>query len=327
MKWKAPRVEWVVMKRRNGRGGDFTGPKVSIGLPTYNGGRKILKAVTSIFSQDFDNVEIIISDNCSTDDTEEICSGLAQRHPDIIKYYRQPVNRGVTANYSFVLEKATGDYFCWIADDDTLAQGILRKYVDFLVANPEYALVSGQVKYWQGSKLVLVEKDLTLENTSPYLRVVNYYFKVMYGAMVYGLMNRRLAQSIPLRNRIGDDWHFVASVAFTGKIKHLDVHGYNKKFGGVSINMKNYAKVIGASWFSANFPHATIAVDALAEIVMLSPQYSRVNWLSRVMLGLCSCTSVLLSHYVKVFPFIVGGRIKRLIRKPYDQWVTETLRT
>ena len=315
------------MRRRVARGKDFTGPKVSVGLPTYNGGRKILKAVTSIFNQDYNNIEIIISDNCSTDDTEEICRSIAHKYPDVVKYYRQPVNRGVTANYSFVLEQATGDYFLWIADDDTLAHGVLKKYVGFLNNNPDYSLVMGQVKYWQGSKLACVEKDLNLEQSSPQLRVVSYYYKVMWGAMIYGLMNRRLAQSIPLRNRIGDDWHFVASVAFNGKIKNLDVHGYNKKFGGVSVNMKNYAKVIGASWFSANFPHATIAIDALAEIVMLSPQYSKLNWFSRIILGLTSCVSVLVSHYFKVYPFIIGGRIKRLIRRPYDLVATASSRT
>jgi glycosyltransferase involved in cell wall biosynthesis len=310
------------MKKRNGRGGEVSLPKVSIGLPTYNGGRKILKAITSVFNQDYDNLEIIISDNCSIDhDTEEICSGLSQRHPDVVKYYRQPINRGVVANYQFVLEKATGDYFLWIADDDTLAHGILKKYVDFLTANPDYSLVSGQVKYWKGSKLVLIEKDFNMEHSSPQLRVLNYYFKVTHGAMFYGLMNRRTAQSIPLRNRIGDDWHFVASIAFSGKIKNLEMHGYNKKFGGVSSTMKNYAKVIGASWFSAYFPHATIAIDALAEIVMLSPQYSRMNIFSRICFGLMACVSLLASHYVKVFPFIVGGRIKRFIRRPYDYWM------
>lgn len=315
------------MKRRNGRGVDSKLPKVSIGLPTYNGGRKILKALTSIFSQEYDNIEVIISDNCSTDDTEEICTGLAQRHPDVVKYYRQPVNRGVTANYSFTLGKATGDYFMWIADDDTLAPGILRRYVDFLNNNPEYSLVSGQVKYWQGTKLVLTEKDLGLESSSAYLRVLNYYSKVRYGAMVYGLMNRHLAQSIPLRNRIGDDWHFVASVAFSGKVKQLDIHGYNKRFGGVSVNMKNYAKVIGANWFSANFPHATIAVDALAEVVLLSPRYSRENVLARVSLGLTACAMILASHYLKVYPFIIGGKIKRLVLKPSESILTETSRT
>jgi glycosyltransferase involved in cell wall biosynthesis len=325
MKWKAQRVE--VMKRKSGRVVDSNVPKVTIGIPTYNGGRKLQKALTSIFNQEYDNLEVIVSDNCSTDDTEEVCTGLAQRHPDVVKYYRQPVNRGVTANYQFVLEKATGDYFMWLADDDTLAHGILRKYVDFLIHNPDYSLVSGQVKYWQGAKLVLVEKDMSLDQSSPYLRVLNYYYKVMYGAMIYGLMNRRLAQSIPLRNRIGDDWHYVASVAFHGKVKNLEIHGYNKKFGGVSVNMKNYAKVIGANWFSANFPHATIAVDALAEVILLSPQYAKLDMFSRVVLGFFSCVSVLTSHYLKVFPFIVGGKIKRLVRKPYENWITETSRT
>jgi glycosyltransferase involved in cell wall biosynthesis len=307
------------MKRDVWIGESANGPKVSIGLPTYNGGTRLIKAVSSVMAQDHENIEIIISDNCSDDDTEEVCTSLSQRYP-CIRYYRQPVNRGVTANYSFVLEKATGDYFLWLSDDDTLEPGILKIYTDFLSANPDYALVSGQVNYWQDNKLVLVEKDFTMDSPSPSLRVVNYYFKVMHGAMFYGLMDRRLAQSISLRGRIGDDWHFVASVAFTGKIKNLDIPGYNKKFGGLSINMKNYAKAIGASWFTANFPHVTIALDAMSEIVLLSPQYAQVNILLRFMLAIASCTSVLVSHYFKVFPFIVGGKIKRWIRRPYQQW-------
>lgn len=294
-------------------------PKVSVGLPTYNGGSRLTRAVSSVMAQDYANIEIIISDNCSGDDTGEICTCLSQRYP-CIRYFRQPVNRGVTANYSFVLEQATGDYFLWLSDDDTLEPGILRKYIDFLLANPDYALVSGQVNYWQDNKLILVEKDFTMDQTSPSLRVISYYFKVMHGAMFYGLMDRRLAQSIPLRGRIGDDWHFVASVAFTGKIKNFDVPGYNKKFGGLSANMRAYARAIGASWFTANFPHVTIALHAISEIVILSPLYARVNFFSRLMLAMAACTSVLASHYFKVFPFIVGGRIKRWIRRPYQHW-------
>jgi glycosyltransferase involved in cell wall biosynthesis len=316
------------MKRKNDRGAEVRRPMVSIGLPTYNGGRKILKAVTSVFNQDYDNLEIIISDNCSTDtETEEICKTLTAKYPGIVKYFRQPVNRGVSVNYQFVLDQARGDYFMWIADDDTLTHGILKKYVEFLSNNSEYALVSGQVKYWQGSKLVLIEKDFTMEHHSAHLRVINYYFKVLHGAMFYGLMDRKLAQSVPLRSRIGDDWHFVASMAFLGKIKNLDIPGYNKTFGGVSSTMKNYAKVIGAGWFSAIFPHATIAVDAMAEITTLSPQYARLNVFSRTLLGLTACMSVLMSHYLKVFPFIVGGRIKRFIRKPYDYWMLSPEKT
>lgn len=288
-------------------------PKVSIGLPTYNGASRLVRAVSSVIAQDYDNIEIIISDNGSIDDTEGVCAALCQLYP-CIRYFRQPVNRGVTANYSFVLEKATGDYFLWLSDDDALEPGILERYTNFLSVNPDYSLVSGQVNYWQDNKLVMVEKEFTMDHSSPSLRVINYYFKVMHGAMFYGMMNRRLAQSIPLRGRIGDDWHFVASVAFSGKIKNFDFPGYNKKFGGLSVNMKAYAKAIGASWFTANFPHVSIALDTLSEIVLLSPQYSRANIITRFMLATAACASVLVSHYVKVFPFIVGGKVKRWIR-------------
>jgi len=307
------------MEAKLNLGEAFGRPKISIGLPTYNGGRKIITAVASVFAQRYNNIEIIISDNCSNDDTEEVCMNLCERFPSI-KYYRQHINRGVTANYNFVLQQATGDYFLWLADDDTLEPGILHLYADFLQDNPDYSLVSGQVKYWHENTLALIEKDFSMEQSSPFLRVVNYYFKVMHGAMFYGLMHRRLAQTIGLRGRIGDDWHFVASVAFTGKIKNLEVPGYNKKFGGLSINMKAYAKAIGASWFTAYFPHVRIAFDAVSEIVHLSPQYSGMNIFSRYLLGISSCVSVLISHYFKVYPFIVGGRIKRMIRKPYQQW-------
>jgi glycosyltransferase involved in cell wall biosynthesis len=303
--------------RKENWGEQNESPKVSIGLPTYNGGAKIVKAVASVLSQGYPNIEIIISDNCSTDNTQEICQYLAERYP-VVKYHRQELNHGVVANYSFVLAQATGDYFLWIADDDTLEPGILFKYVEFLQAHPDYSLVSGQINYWQGNQLVLIEKDFTLEYASRNARVISYYFKVLHGAMFYGMMDRKLAQSIPLRNRIGDDWHFVACLAFTGKVKNLEYVGYNKKFGGVSSDMKNYAKVIGASWFSAYFPHATIALDALAEITVFSPQYAKSNVFTRTLLGITSCVSVFVSHYVKVFPFIVGGKLKRMITRPYQ---------
>jgi glycosyltransferase involved in cell wall biosynthesis len=252
--------------------------------------------VSSVIDQDYNNIEIIISDNCSSDNTQEICAALCQRYPGIA-YYRQPVNRGMTANYSFVLDKATGNYFLWMSDDDTLEPGILTRYVDFLSANPDYALVCGEVKYWEGNKVVTVEKDLTVDHPSPHRRVISYYSRVMQGALFYGLMQRTLAQSIPLRDRIGDDWHFVASAAFAGKIKNLNVAGYNKKLGEQATNLTAYAKNIVPSRFTARFPRMAIAIDAISEVLYLSPQYSRTNVVSRILLAIGSCASVLVGRY------------------------------
>ena len=92
-------------------------PTVSIGMPVYNGGKYIRDALDSLLAQTFTNFELIISDNASTDRTEQICREYADRDARI-QYVRQPVNRGATANFQFVLDEAAGEYFMWAAYDD-----------------------------------------------------------------------------------------------------------------------------------------------------------------------------------------------------------------
>jgi glycosyltransferase involved in cell wall biosynthesis len=287
-------------------------PRVSIGLPTFNSKGNIRNTLDSIFSQGYSNLEIIISDNCSTDDTQETCLALS-KNCNAIKYYRQPRNIGLMPNFEFVLRQATGDFFMWICDDDTLEPGMLNTYVDFLIKHPHYSLVSGQILYWLGERSLFAEKNFCMEQNSPAYRVIRYYLKVVYGGMYYGLMLRKFAAKIPLRNRIGDDWHFVASMAYQGKIKNLECIGYNKKLGGLSKNFKLYASVVEATWFSADFPRVKIALDAFSDIMYQSPVYRRVSIYSRFLLALTSCAGILIKYYFKEFPFIVGGRIKRFL--------------
>lgn len=84
-------------------------PRVSIGMPVYNGDPFIRGALDSLLAQTFTDFELIISDNASTDRTEAICREYAAR--DIrIRYVRQTENRGAKANFEFVLDKAVGLY-------------------------------------------------------------------------------------------------------------------------------------------------------------------------------------------------------------------------
>jgi glycosyltransferase involved in cell wall biosynthesis len=286
-------------------------PLVSIGIPTYNGAKRIIATIKSIVNQGYPNLEIIISDNCSSDNTEEVCVELSKTNPSI-KYFRQKENIGIIGNYKYVLSKASGELYMWVADDDSLEPGILKKYVDFLTSHNDYLLVSGQIRYWTGNKAEFVEKDLSMEQSSCYRRVIGYYNKVVQGAMYYGLMSRQMATKLPLQNRMGEDWHFVAKAAFLGKIKMLDCIGYNKKLNGSSKTLKHYAKLIGAPWFTTNFPHSQIAFDAFAEI-MTSPIYNRERpFYGRLALALGSCFGVLFNHYFREYPFIIGGKIRRL---------------
>jgi len=92
-------------------------PKVSVGMPVYNGENFIREALDSLLAQTFTDFELIISDNASTDRTEAICREYAAK--DVrIRYERQGENRGAIANFKFVLDEAQGEYFMWAAADD-----------------------------------------------------------------------------------------------------------------------------------------------------------------------------------------------------------------
>jgi glycosyltransferase involved in cell wall biosynthesis len=295
-------------------------PLVTVGIPTYNGGAKIREAVTSVLNQGYPNLEIIISDNCSGDNTMEICLELSAKH-QFVRYVRQPINIGWIANFQFVLTHATGDFFMWLCDDDALEPGIVQRYAQFLLQHPDYSLVSGEIKYWIGDRPVFCERDFNIEQRFAGMRLIQFYSKVVYGSIFYGLMRKETAQKIPLKSAMGVDWHFVASVAYLGKIKNLHRIGYHKKFGGISKSFKEYAKTIGASAFAGRFPHLQIAIDAFSNILHHSPVYLHHWFLVRTLLAMSAFLTVLINFYGKQYPFIVGGRIKRWIRsvaRPMD---------
>ncbi|MGI0493454.1 glycosyltransferase family 2 protein [Alkalinema pantanalense CENA528] len=114
-------------------------PRVSIGLPIYNGDRYLTACLESLLQQTFTDFEIIISDNASMDTTGEICREFARRDSRI-RYYRNETNVGPVPNYNRVFDLATGDYFRWMAHDDVCAPEWLERCVTVLDSHPEVAL-------------------------------------------------------------------------------------------------------------------------------------------------------------------------------------------
>jgi glycosyltransferase involved in cell wall biosynthesis len=112
---------------------------VSIGLPTFNRASLIKKALDSLLAQTYGNFELIISDNCSTDETEKVCREYAIKDKRI-SYIKQKENIGLIANSLFVLTCASGEYFMWACDDDwwdTKFIELLKKPLD---ENPDYGV-------------------------------------------------------------------------------------------------------------------------------------------------------------------------------------------
>lgn len=110
-------------------------PLVSVGLPVFNGQKYLAFAIESVLAQTFADFELIISDNGSTDATQEICEAYAARDARI-RYIRQAQNRGAGFNYNFVFHEARGQYFKWLAHDDWLAPDNLEASVEALDADP-----------------------------------------------------------------------------------------------------------------------------------------------------------------------------------------------
>lgn len=117
---------------------DYTPPLVSIGMPTYNGERTICSALDSLLAQDFKDFELIISDNASSDSTENICQQYAARNPRI-RYYRNEMNIE-WANFNRVLHLARGKYFMWASDDDLWEPSYVSCMVEALDSNSDAVL-------------------------------------------------------------------------------------------------------------------------------------------------------------------------------------------
>ncbi|TWU20874.1 glycosyltransferase family 2 protein [Bythopirellula polymerisocia] len=111
-------------------------PRVSIGLPVYNGETYLGESIESLLGQTYGDFELIISDNGSTDGTQEICSHYAKLDSRIA-YHRVKQNLGCAWNYNRVFELSQAEYFKWAADDDIHLPTFLEKAVDVLDHHPE----------------------------------------------------------------------------------------------------------------------------------------------------------------------------------------------
>ena len=293
---------------------------VTIGIPTYNGSKRIGRPIESIWKQNYPNLEIIISDNCSTDNTKEVIENICKDHPEI-RYVRQETNIKQMPNYDFVLRAARGKYFMWLADDDFIEPDFVMRAVQFLEAHDDYSLASGKIQYWQEEKRDLLEGGFTFEQNSPSTRVARFYSKVVYAGIIHGLIRTECVKDITFFVVIGNDYHFVANLLFLGKVKNFDFTGYNKHFGGVSRDFRGYAKHMGESWLTGYFPHLKMAKDAFTEVFSRSVVFSRMPFLSRLGLAVRSWFGVVYCYYGRIF---IGARVMNHFVTPVTAAVKKT---
>ena len=153
-------------------------PKVTIGLPIYNGEKNVSERIKQILTQTFQDFILIISDNGSNDKTQEICEKMSKIDKRII-YFRHEKNSGPYWNFNFVLKEASTKYFVWATVDDIWSQEFLQKNIEVLENNEEIVGSIGEMKMFNRIKDPLTNEIKIIILIRKLLHYLNQFEKVI----------------------------------------------------------------------------------------------------------------------------------------------------
>ena len=200
-------------------------PRVSIGLPVYNGERYVREAIEAVLSQTFTDLELVISDNASTDGTGQICKEAAKLDHRV-RYYRNSENLGAAPNFNRCFALAhPSEYFKWITYDDLITDDFLQHCVEALDNDADASLAFPALVHADAEGNVTshqLQADLSLVEREPGRRAQRL---IEYGLQspdiywtLYGLMRRSAIKKTELHgNYIASDQVLLFQLALTGK--------------------------------------------------------------------------------------------------------------
>lgn len=199
-------------------------PKVSVGMPVYNGEETLAKAIESIINQDYPNLEIIISDNCSTDLTSEICHEYRKLDPRI-QYTKFDENRGTITNFNRVFNLSSGEFFMWVSHDDFHEPTFISECLKSFVDKPEAALCAPKMRgvitpkasqQWIGDLSTFQDKNSVVPR---YLETLKHFPAVA----IYGLYRSSMVRKTSLLPKVvGADLLFIQNLSLYGSFIQCD---------------------------------------------------------------------------------------------------------
>lgn len=276
----------------------MTEPLVSIAIPTYNRAPSLRRAVASALAQDYPRIEVLISDNASTDETRAFCEELVRRDRRV-RYVRQPVNVGPVGNFVHALEQCVGEYFMWLADDDWVDADYVRLCMEVL-RRPGYSLVAGSTQYYRQGRWEFEARPLDLEQEDPSERVLGYYREVEENGVFYGLARRADRLANPFPRTIGGDWLAVAALAASGKVATVRSTSVHRGLEGVSDGMENLVRAYRLRGRAARNPYGVIIRSIAADIVWRSPAFGVLPAGERAKLAWAAGRAIYERYYLRV---------------------------
>jgi glycosyltransferase involved in cell wall biosynthesis len=197
-------------------------PRLTLGLPVYNGERFLAASLDALLAQTFTDFELIISDNCSTDRTGEIARQYEAKDSRV-RYVRHSQNRGSTFNHNFVIEQSRGEFFKWVSHDDLYAPDLLQRCIDALDSRPEIVLAHAWTAFIDESGRITDQIDYALTTDVP--DPVTRFRSVLYtdgGDDIYGVIRMSvLTRVAPFGSYHWADRTFVGELALHGPFHNV----------------------------------------------------------------------------------------------------------
>lgn len=289
--------------------------RVAVGLPVYNGDRYLDEALTSLLGQTHADLEVVISDNASTDATQEICERFAAVDPRI-RYVRQPANRGAAFNHNAVVTSATAPYFRWYAYDDRLDPRCIERCAAALDDDPETVLAWPEtvVIDAEGAEVGPYRRDLPWDNASPSSRLVSLLSRPTSESLlhmcypVYGVMRREtLLTTHLLGSNPAADTTLLVEMALRGTWQPVpEPLFYNRRHADSSAVDKSPEEI--ASWFD---PARSATVFPMPESHLLGGYLRAVRTAPLDAAERARCFAVVVEWLLRDRRWrIVGGEVK-----------------
>jgi glycosyltransferase involved in cell wall biosynthesis len=292
-------------------------PKLSIGVPVYNGENFLQQAVDSILAQDFRDFELIISDNASTDRTAEICRRYAEIDPRV-RYVRLDTNVGGPRNFCYVSELARGEYFKWAAHDDVCAPGFLRRCVETLdAAAPEVVLVYPRTQMINESGVPIPWDIETVECTQrrPHQRLALVLRELSVLSAQFGVIRTAaLRRTRLLDSFFASDYVLLAELAMLGQFLEIPEPLFLRRLHPMISSRANVGWDQLQSWWNPGHSGYRLPISPM---VGLGYEYVRsINRLDLPLSDKCLCyPTAVYVWYVRELRIWAGRQRNRLMKK------------
>ena len=199
-------------------------PLVSIGLPIYNEEEHLAQALDSLLGQDYENIEVIISDNASTDRTPQICAEYAVRDQRV-RYHRNEANIGGINNFNRVFELARGEFFMWAAGHDVRHPTQVSCCLKVLLEDSSIILCYSQVVWVndEGQPLEQIHEYLDTRGLPDKITRLNVVLWGLQGGFpIYGVFRTdALKQTSVYTSVISPDMSLLIELAMIGKFAYI----------------------------------------------------------------------------------------------------------